>query len=110
MFPGAISWSGRRKVSVLDGRRVVEPRRAGFTRAATSSRALSVPSSNRPDSAWKNSRRCFSREGAVKSNPCPIEDAAWLVLDEARLMEGASVEDPAAFGARLRRVMEKALG
>jgi hypothetical protein len=24
-------------------------------------------------------------------------------------MEGASVEDPAAFGARLRRVMEKAL-
>jgi len=25
-------------------------------------------------------------------------------------MEGASVEDPAAFGARLRRVMEKALG
>ncbi len=39
-----------------------------------------------------------------------IEDSAWLVLDEARLMEGASVEDPAAFGARLRRVMEKALG
>jgi len=39
-----------------------------------------------------------------------IEDAAWLVLDEARLMEGASIEDPAAFGARLRRVMEKALG
>ena len=39
-----------------------------------------------------------------------IEDAAWLVLDEARLMEGASVENPAAFGARLRRMMEKALG
>ena len=39
-----------------------------------------------------------------------IEDAAWLVLDEARLMEGAGVEDPPAFAARLRRVMEKALG
>ena len=39
-----------------------------------------------------------------------IEDAAWLVLDEARLMEGASVENPSAFAARLRRVMEKALG
>jgi len=25
-------------------------------------------------------------------------------------MEGASVENPSAFGARLRRVMEKALG
>ena len=36
--------------------------------------------------------------------------AAWLVLDEVRLMEGASVENPSAFGARLRRVMEKALG
>ena len=39
-----------------------------------------------------------------------IEDAAWLVLDEARLLEGAGVEDPPAFAARLRRVMEKALG
>ena len=39
-----------------------------------------------------------------------IEDAAWLMLDEARLMEGATVEDPPAFAARLRRVMEKALG
>ena len=38
-----------------------------------------------------------------------VEDAAWLMLDEARLMEGASVEDPPAFAARLRRVMEKAL-
>jgi molecular chaperone HtpG len=39
-----------------------------------------------------------------------IEDAAWLVLDEARVMEGAQVEDPPAFAARLRRVLEKALG
>ena len=39
------------------------------------------------------------KEGADKPL---IEDAAWLVLDEARLMEGASVEDPAAFGARLQ--------
>jgi hypothetical protein len=33
-----------------------------------------------------------------------------VVPDEARLMEGASVANPSAFGARLRRVMEKALG
>ena len=39
-----------------------------------------------------------------------VEDAAWLMLDEARLLDGASVEDPPAFAARLRRVMEKALG
>jgi molecular chaperone HtpG len=39
-----------------------------------------------------------------------VEDAAWLVLDEARLLEGGSVEDPPAFAGRLRRVLEKALG
>ncbi len=39
-----------------------------------------------------------------------VEDAAWLMLDEARLLEGGQVEDPPAFAGRLRRVMEKALG
>src|SRR5271165_3832806 len=46
---------------------------------------------------------------AGKDKPL-VEDAAWLMLDEARLMEGASVEDAPAFAARLRRLMEKALG
>ena len=39
-----------------------------------------------------------------------VEDAAWLMLDEARLLEGGQVEDPPAFAGRLRRVLEKALG
>ncbi|RBP08233.1 molecular chaperone HtpG [Roseiarcus fermentans] len=39
-----------------------------------------------------------------------IEDSAHLILDEARLLEGGQVEDPPAFAARLRRVLEKALG
>ncbi|MBV9286223.1 MAG: molecular chaperone HtpG, partial [Hyphomicrobiales bacterium] len=39
-----------------------------------------------------------------------VEDSAWLMLDEARLMEGGAVEDPPAFAKRLRRVLEKALG
>ncbi len=39
-----------------------------------------------------------------------VEDSAWLMLDEARLLEGGQVEDPPAFAARLRRVLEKALG
>jgi hypothetical protein len=38
-----------------------------------------------------------------------IEDAAWLVLDGPPLMEGVGVEHLSAFGARLRRVMAKAL-
>ena len=39
-----------------------------------------------------------------------IEDSAWLMLDEARLLGGRTGRDPPAFAARLRRVMEKALG
>jgi len=50
-----------------------------------------------------------SRFVAGKDKPL-IEDAAWLMLDEARLREGGTVEDPPAFAARLRRVLEKALG
>ena len=39
-----------------------------------------------------------------------IEDAAWLLHDEARIMDGELPSDVAAFAARLRRVMEKAAG
>ena len=39
-----------------------------------------------------------------------VEDAAWLLLDEARLVDGDALKDAPAFAARLRRVMEKALG
>ena len=39
-----------------------------------------------------------------------VEDSAWLLLDEARLVEGEAVGDAQAFAGRLRRVMEKAIG
>ncbi|MBX9757192.1 MAG: molecular chaperone HtpG, partial [Beijerinckiaceae bacterium] len=39
-----------------------------------------------------------------------IEDAAWLILDEARLMEGEPPADAALFAARLTRTMQRALG
>ena len=39
-----------------------------------------------------------------------ISDAAWLIFDEARLMEGEKPTDASAFAARLSRVMQKALG
>jgi len=38
-----------------------------------------------------------------------IEDSAWLLYDEARLAEGEAPNDAAAFAARLRRLLEKAL-
>ena len=39
-----------------------------------------------------------------------IADAAWLIHDEARLLEGDDVADPSAFSQRLTRVIERAIG
>jgi molecular chaperone HtpG len=38
-----------------------------------------------------------------------FDDAAYLLLDQARIMEGEPVPDPAAFARRLTAVMEKGL-
>src|SRR5258708_17658832 len=39
-----------------------------------------------------------------------VQDAAWLLYDEARLMDGEAPADAAAFAARLTRVLTKAAG
>ncbi len=39
-----------------------------------------------------------------------IEDSAWLLHDEARLMDGEKLADAAAFSARLTRVLQAAAG
>jgi len=33
------------------------------------------------------------------------EDAAWLLFDQALLMEGVALDDPAAFVQRLNRIL-----
>jgi molecular chaperone HtpG len=38
-----------------------------------------------------------------------VEDAAWLIYEEARLADGDALSDAPAFAGRLRRVLEKAL-
>jgi len=38
-----------------------------------------------------------------------IEDAAWLLFDQARIVEGEKVDDPSAFVRRLASIMEKGL-
>ena len=38
-----------------------------------------------------------------------LDDTAWLLVDEARLMEGDAPRDAVAFATRLSRVMQKAL-
>jgi molecular chaperone HtpG len=38
-----------------------------------------------------------------------VDDAAWLLLDQARILEGEPLPDPAAFSRRLASAMEKGL-
>jgi molecular chaperone HtpG len=51
----------------------------------------------------------LARRLTVDADKSLIEDTAWLVFDEARLLEGEAPGDASAFSARLRRIMSKAL-
>lgn len=42
-----------------------------------------------------------------KPDAKPIEDAAWLLLDQARILEGERVSDPAAFARRLTALVAR---
>mgnify|MGYP000928161617 CR=1 FL=1 len=39
-----------------------------------------------------------------------MEDYAWLLLDQARIVEGESLPDPVAFAQRMAKVMEASAG
>ena len=38
-----------------------------------------------------------------------VEDAAWLLFDEARIMDGDPPADAASFAARLTRILSRAM-
>ena len=38
-----------------------------------------------------------------------LGDVAWLLFDQARLLEGESLSDPVTFGERLSRVVKQSL-
>jgi molecular chaperone HtpG len=44
-----------------------------------------------------------------KGTEASVEDAAWLLLDQARIVEGEKVADPVAFAKRLASVMDRGL-
>ena len=44
------------------------------------------------------------------SSSAEAEDVAFLLLDQARILEGETLPDPLAFSRRLAAVMEKGLG
>jgi len=48
-------------------------------------------------------------ERLQKGQGAEVEDVAWLLFEEARLVEGESLQDPAGFTRRLAAVMQRAL-
>ena len=46
----------------------------------------------------------------AKKGPDSVQDAAHLLLDQAQVLEGEPVADPAAFAKRMADVMQKAFG
>ena len=52
----------------------------------------------------------LARRFAAGEDKALLEDAAWLIHDEARLADGEKPENASAFAARLTRVLTKALG
>jgi molecular chaperone HtpG len=47
-------------------------------------------------------------EGASESDPV-VRDTAFLLLDQAKIMEGEEVADPAAFSLRMNNILSKSL-
>ncbi|MDX1975100.1 MAG: molecular chaperone HtpG [Rickettsiales bacterium] len=41
--------------------------------------------------------------------PAQMEDVVWLLFDQARILEGEEITDPAAFSRRLQQFVEKSL-
>ena len=50
----------------------------------------------------------LAKKFAAGPDKALVEDAAWLIYEEARLADGDALSDPPAFAERLRRVLEKA--
>jgi molecular chaperone HtpG len=53
------------------------------------------------------SSRCAQSEEAGAGKE--VEEAAWLLLDQARILEGEALPDPAAFARRLNEAMTRGL-
>jgi molecular chaperone HtpG len=52
--------------------------------------------------------RRLAAEAKQDGGDSRVTDAAWLLLDQARIVEGESLPDPAAFARRLSAVLERA--
>jgi molecular chaperone HtpG len=49
------------------------------------------------------------RKLLANSDEAKVADAAWLLLDQALLLEGVALKDPAVFVQRLNRVLNSSI-
>ena len=54
-----------------------------------------------------NATHPMIRAIAAKADPSFREDASFLLLDQARILDGDKPADPRAFAERLQRIFEK---
>lgn len=45
----------------------------------------------------------------MRNDDANVQDAAWLLLDQAMLLEGVPLQDPASFVKRLNRVLNQSI-
>jgi molecular chaperone HtpG len=45
----------------------------------------------------------------TKSDDAAIQDTAWLLFDQALLLEGVPLKDPATFVQRLNRILNQSI-
>ena len=66
-----------------------------------------------PSACWRSTRshpadRRAGQAACRAARATPVADAAWLLLDQARILEGETLPDPTAFAKRLGEVLGKA--
>jgi molecular chaperone HtpG len=53
--------------------------------------------------------RRLAERTSVSGSMDQLEDAAWLLLDQARIVEGETLPDPTSFARRLASCLERGL-
>ena len=53
--------------------------------------------------------KTLTQRAASSSDEDEVADIVWLLFDQARILEGEDIVDPAAFTRRLQRFVEKSL-
>jgi molecular chaperone HtpG len=71
---------------------------------------LAAGTTTQAEGAGERGGETGSETGSDNGLAANLADAAWLLLDQARIVEGEPLPDPVAFSRRLATIMERGLG